>query len=43
MLVLERQRPQRLKSAIPRGKIKDIGKFKTFKKEILAQENNICS
>lgn len=34
VIVLERQRPQRLKSAILRGRIKDIGKFKTYKKEI---------
>ena len=34
VLVLERQRPQRLKSAILRGKIKEIGKFKMYKKEI---------
>ena len=33
-MVLERQRPQRLKSAILRGKIQDTGKFKTYKKEI---------
>lgn len=34
IMVLERQRPQRLKSAIKRGRIGDIGKFKLYKKEI---------
>lgn len=34
VLVLERQRPQRLKSAIKSGKIREIGKFKIYKKEI---------
>jgi hypothetical protein len=32
-LVLERRRPQRIKSAIKRGKIQDIGKFKTYVQE----------
>jgi hypothetical protein len=34
VLVLERKKPQRLKSAILRGKLNDIGKFRTFKREI---------
>lgn len=34
VLVLERKKPQRLKSAIRRGAIQEIGKFKTFKREI---------
>jgi hypothetical protein len=34
VMVLERQRPQRMKSAILRGGIQDIGKLKTYKKEI---------
>lgn len=34
VMILERQRPQRLKSAILRGRIHDIGKFKTYKREI---------
>jgi hypothetical protein len=33
VLVLERKRPQRLKSAILRGRISDIGKFRTYKKK----------
>ena len=34
VLVLERKRPQRIKSAIRRGKLHDICKFQTFKREI---------
>lgn len=34
VLILERKKPQRLKSAILRGVIKDVGKFRTFRKEI---------
>lgn len=34
VLVLERKKPQRLKSAIRRGAIHEIGKFRTFKREI---------
>ena len=34
VITLQRLRPQRLKSAILRGRIKDIGKFQTYTKEI---------
>jgi len=34
VITLQRSRPQRLKSAILRGRIKDIGKFQTYTKEI---------
>ena len=34
VLILERKKPQRLKSAIRRGLIEEVGKFKTFKREI---------
>lgn len=33
ILVLEKKRPQRLKPAILRGRIQDIGKFKIYTKQ----------